>query len=519
MSRADQWKLGAVLLVTAIALWLLYPSYRYYSLSPAQRDALPTQELADLRKKAIHLGLDLQGGMHLVLEVDRSRLNAAEAKDAPDRAMEVIRNRIDQFGVAEPLVQKQGEDRIVVQLPGLTDRQRAIDLIGKTALLEFKLVRTPEETRAVLERVDAFLASRGALNTADSVLRRAPLTGHFLAMDASAFVRQEDIPTVDRLLNTAGVDSIIPSDSQIQWGDTEDLQQITGRPLYVLKREPEMTGGSVASAEAQVGLQQTNPGSWGVSMKMTPRGRSDFSRVTGNNIGRMLAIVLDGVVSSAPNIHERIPSGDASITGSFDVASSRDLAIVLRAGALPAPVRIIEERSVGPSLGTDSIHEGLTAMLIGTAMVVLFMAIYYQLSGLIAIGALVLNVVYVVASLAGFGATLTLPGIAGLALTVGMAVDTNVLIFERIREELRSQKSVRQAVELGYNRAFRTILDAHVTTLISALFLFQFGTGPIKGFAVTLSVGLIANLFTAVLFTRMVFDFMLSRGRAERLSI
>jgi preprotein translocase subunit SecD len=280
-----------------------------------------------------------------------------------------------------------------------------------------------------------------------------------------------------------------------------------------------MTGGSIATADAQIGLKSTNPGAWGVSMKLTPVGRADFARVTGNNVNRQLAIVLDGIVQSAPVINERIPSGDASITGNFSVESSRDLAIVLRAGALPAPVRIIEERSVGPSLGADSIQEGLRAGLIGTALVVVFMILYYQLSGIIAILALVLNVLYVVAVLAGVGATLTLPGIAGLVLTVGMAVDANVLIFERIREELRGQKSVRQAVDLGYNRAFRTILDANLTTLISALFLFQFGTGPIKGFAVTLSIGLIANMFTAVLFTRMLFDFMLGRGKVERLSI
>jgi preprotein translocase subunit SecD len=281
-----------------------------------------------------------------------------------------------------------------------------------------------------------------------------------------------------------------------------------------------MTGGSIAVAEAQVGLDQTNPGAWGVTMTLTPKGRADFARVTGNNVGRQLAIVLDGVVSSAPNIRERIPSGRASITGSFDAQSSRDLAIVLRAGALPAPVSIIDERTVGPSLGSDSIQEGITAGLIGTGMVVVFMAVYYQLSGLIAIVAMVLNIFYLVAAMAGFGATLTLPGIAGIVLTIGMSVDANVLIFERVREELRHKKSVRQSVQLGYDRAFRTILDAHVTTLISALFLFQFGTGPIKGFAVTLTIGLIANMFTAVVFTRMIFDFMLSRaGKTERISI
>ena len=520
MTRTDQWKLVGVLAVTLLAAYYLYPSYRYYTLTPAQRDKLPAQQLAELRRKAIHLGLDLQGGMHLVLEVDRSRLNAAEAKDAPERAMEIIRNRIDQFGVAEPLIQREGEDRIAVQLPGLTDRQRAIDLIGKTALLEFKLVRTPEEVKNSFDKLDAFLAARGVAGL-DSSLRRTPLTGHLLSLESSAFVREEDLPTVERLLATPGVDSILPADSQLRWGEAhQSFQGVTGRALYVVKKEPEMTGGSIAVAEAQVGLDQTSPGAWGVTMKLTPKGRADFARVTGNNVGRQLAIVLDGVVSSAPNIRERIPSGSASITGSFDAQNARDLAIVLRAGALPAPVRIIEERSVGPSLGSDSIQEGITAGLIGTGMVIVFMAIYYQLSGLIAIVAMVLNIFYLVAAMAGLGATLTLPGIAGIVLTIGMSVDANVLIFERIREELRNQKSVRQSVQLGYDRAFRTILDAHVTTIISALFLFQFGTGPIKGFAVTLIIGLIANMFTAVVFTRMIFDFMLSRaGKTERISI
>lgn len=521
MTRTDQWKLAAVIAATALAAWYLYPSYRFYSMTPAQRQAMPRQQLDPIRSKAIALGLDLQGGMHLVLEVDKSRLSAEEAKDAPDRAMEVIHNRIDQFGVLEPLIQKEGEDRIAIQLPGLTDRQRAIDLIGKTALLEFKLVRSPEEARVLFDRLDAFLAGQaGALANADTMLRRHPLSSHFLTLEGAAFIRNDDLPAVEALLATAGITELVPGDTQLAWSSPDQgMQGVTGRYLYVLKRESELTGGSIASAEARVGLDSTNPGAWGVSMKMTPRGRADFSRVTGNNTNRQLAIVLDGQVNSAPVIRERIPTGDASITGSFDIESSRDLAIVLRAGALPAPVHIIEERSVGPSLGSDSIEKGLMAGMIGSAMVVVFMVIYYQLSGVIAIAALVLNTFYILAAMAGFGATLTLPGIAGLVLTVGMAVDTNVLIFERIREELRHGKSVRQAVEVGYERAFRTVLDSHVTTLISALFLFQFGTGPIKGFAVTLSIGLIANLFTAVLFTRMIYDFMLGRGKITRLSI
>ncbi len=524
MTRADQWKLGAVVLVTVIAIWYLFPSFQfyanYYNRSAQQLASVSSEKLADLRRKAIHLGLDLQGGMHLVLEVDRSKMTAAEGRDAVDRAMEILRQRIDQFGVAEPLVQKEGEDRIVIQLPGLTDRQRALDLIGKTAQLEFKLVRTPEEAKAIFDKVDAYLSTH-ATAAGDSAMRRTPLTSRFLSLDYSAFVRNEDMPEVTRLLATPGLDSIIPGDSQLLWGEPDaSMQGVSGRALYVVKREPEMKGGSIATANAQVGLETTNPGAWGVSMKMTPMGRIEFSRITGANVGRNLAIVLDNVVASAPVIRDRIPSGEASITGgNFTVETARDLAIVLRAGALPAPVHIIEERSVGPSLGNDSIHDGLTAAAIGTILVVVFMLVYYRVSGLIAIVAMVLNIFYLLAGLAGLNATLTLPGIAGIVLTVGMSVDANVLIFERIREELRNQKSVRQAVSLGYDRAFRTILDANVTTIISSVFLFQFGTGPIKGFAITLIIGLIANMFTAVFMTRMVYDFMLSRGKAETLSI
>jgi protein-export membrane protein SecD len=518
MTRSDQGKLLGVLLVTALSLWVLYPSYQYYTLTAEKRAQTDPATIAKLRKKAIHLGLDLQGGLQLLLEVDKSRLSAAEAKDAVERAREIINNRIDQFGVAEPLIQLEGDDRITVQLPGLTDRNRAIELIGKTALLEFQLVRSPEEQRVLFQRLDSWLAARGQTPGGDTALARTPLSG--LMMD-QGFFRNEDVPNVQKLLATPGLDSLVASDTELLWGpENEARTGVTGRSLYSLKKESEMTGGSVASAEAQVGLDQTNPGAWGVSMKMTPRGRADFARVTGNYVGKQLAIVLDNIVQSAPFIRDRIPSGDASITGgSFDVNSSRDLAIVLRAGALPAPVRILEERTVGPSLGSDSIREGLTAGLIGTLMVVAFMAIYYQLSGIVAIAALALNLLYLIAAMAYFGATLTLPGIAGIVLTVGMAVDTNVLIFERIREELRHGRSIHESVRLGYDRAFRTIFDAHSTTLISALFLFQFGTGPIKGFAVTLSIGLIANLFTAVLFTRMVYDLWLGRGKVERLSI
>ena len=423
--------------------------------------------------------------------------------------------------MAEPLIQRQGEDRIVIQLPGLTDRRRALDLIGKTALLEFKLVRTPQETKSVIDRLDSYFAAHPPAGI-DSARRTIAFSSHLLSLDmVGAFVPEEEMPALRALLETPGVDSIVPGDSQLHWGPPEAAEGgLMGRRLYVLKREAELKGGSVATASAEVGLERNNPGAWGVSMKLTPAGRMDFSRITGANVDRNLAIVLDGVVNSAPIIKDQIPSGEAQITGgSFTAQSARDLAIVLRAGALPAPVRVAETLEVGASLGDDSIRNGWKAAMFGTLLVVVFMLIYYRLSGLIAIAAMVLNVFYLLAAMAGLGSTLTLPGIAGIVLTIGMSVDANVLIFERIREELRKQKSLRQAVELGYERAFRTILDANVTTIISAVFLFQFGTGPIKGFAITLIFGLIANMFTAVFMTRMVFDFMLSRGKTESLSI
>jgi preprotein translocase subunit SecD len=315
-------------------------------------------------------------------------------------------------------------------------------------------------------------------------------------------------------------DSGLSQEHQIQWGVEEvGTGGEKGRWLYVLTRRPELTGGSVSSAAPRVGLDQTNPGAWGVSLQLNPQAGSRFAQLTQANVGRLLAIVLDGEVFSAPRINERIPRGTASITGSFSADDAKDLSVVLEAGSLPAPVKIIEERTVGPSLGRDSIRDGTRAVAVGTIAIVLFMLIYYQASGGLSVVALTLNLYLLLALLAGFGATLTLPGIAGIALTVGMAVDANVLILERIREELRGGKTVRSAINTGYDRAFRTILDANVTTLISAVFLFQFGTRPIRGFAVTLSLGLIVNMFTAVLFTRLIYDMITQRRTLTRLSI
>jgi preprotein translocase subunit SecD len=367
---------------------------------------------------------------------------------AIDQSLETIRNRIDQFGVSEPSIQRQGDQDIVVQLPGVQDPQRAKELIGKTAVLEFKLVA--EKTGAGTEKLQA----------------ANPLPG--AAQD------------------------------------------------YMLDKKVLMSGSAVADARVRPGTQLEGPY---VELILSDRGAREFESITAENVGRNLAIVLDGKVFSAPVIREKIAGGRASITGSFDIKEARDLAIVLRAGALPAPIKIAEERTVGPSLGRDSIRQGIVSLLVGGALVVIFMVYYYRGAGILADAALVLNVLFMMAILAAFGATLTLPGIAGVVLTLGMAVDANVLINERIREELRAGKTPRAALEAGYDRAWAAIRDSNITTLISGLILFQFGSGPVKGFAVTLCIGLVTTVFTAVFVTRMYYDWKLSRRQLLTVSV
>ncbi|PYM84958.1 MAG: protein translocase subunit SecD, partial [Candidatus Rokuibacteriota bacterium] len=380
------------------------------------------------------------------------------------QGVETIRNRIDQFGVAEPTITRQGEDRILVQLPGIQDPERAKALIGKTALLEFKLVDdrvTPEEA----------LAGK--------------------------------LPEGDEILYQRRVDRETKAETKVP---------------YVVQKKTLLTGAELNRAE--VTSDPNSPGNWQVAIEFNTVGTRIFGEVTEQNVGRRLAIILDGSLYSAPRINERIPGGRAVITGQFTVDEARDLAIVLRAGALPAPVRILEERTVGPSLGADSIRQGVLSVVASAAAVVLFMIVYYRVSGLIADIALVLNVLILLAAMAAFHATLTLPGIAGIVLTIGMAVDANILIFERIREELRLGKTVRSSVDTGFGRALRTVIDTHVTVLVTATILYQFGTGAVRGFAVSLAIGVAASLFTAVFFTRLLFDLLyMGRHRLERISI
>lgn len=526
-----RWAITAV--VTIVALYFLIPTLV---------SEIPSSLNKFLPKDKIHLGLDLQGGMHLILEVDadqaletmmertandlketlmdnKVRFRQLEkskgasltmelteaagktdlekilkehypdleiASSAPrdagqfvtikyndkraadlkkltiEHSVETIRNRVDQFGVAEPEIIPEGDDRIMIQLPGIKDAERAKNLIGKTALLEFKIV--DEE------------------NSLDEALR-----------------------------------GNIPDGSIIAYGAREDRASgQKGQVPYLLKNKTLLTGASLETAKVQISDRYGEPH---VSIKFNSQGAADFDRITNENVRKRLAIVLDGVVHSAPVIQERISGGQAQITGNFTMEEARDLAIVLRAGALPAPVNLLEETTVGPSLGSDSINQGIMAALLGFLLVVIFMVIYYKLSGLVADSVLILNVIIVLGILAAFKATLTLPGIAGIVLVIGMAVDANVLIFERIREEMRIGKPPSAAVEAGYSKAFVTILDSNVTTLIAALFLFAFGTGPIKGFALTLSIGIVVSMFTAIFVTRMIFDYFVWNRSIKKISI
>ncbi len=402
---------------------------------------------------------------------------------AVEQSLETMRNRIDQLGLSEPIIQRSGGDSILVQLPGETDPERAKGIIGKTAILEFKLLAEAKTLESVL-------------GGEDPCRLRDPERGQALA----------------RAATRAG------GGLEVLCGmETEPLSGRSRPVAYLVERKTLMTGEVIADARPR---PDTNvPGNYLVELSFNARGANLFEDITSKNVGRRLAIVLDNTVYSAPRIQERIGGGSAVITGSFDIREARDLTIVLRAGALPAPVMIAEERTVGPSLGRDSIRQGMLSFAVGGSLVILFMVYYYRGAGVLANAAMLINVAYMLAGLAAFGATLTLPGIAGIVLTMGMAVDSNVLINERIREELRAGKTVRAAVEAGYERAFPAIVDTHVTTFLSGLILFQFGSGPVKGFAVTLCIGLITTIFTAYFCTRVWHDYRVQVHKIRTVSI
>jgi preprotein translocase subunit SecD len=415
----------------------------------------------DFKEMRIRSKSEVDETLTLVIDLPEQETDQIK-KLATDQALETIRNRIDQFGVSEPDIRNQGENRILIQLPGIKDTKRAKNLIGRTALLEFKLL---DETNDI----------------------GAALQGN------------------------------VPPESEILYEDDQDpaTNRITKTP-YLVKKRTLLTGAQLIDARVQIDTQYNDPY---VSIEFDKKGGRIFESITEQNVKKRLAIILDDKVYSAPVIQEKISGGSARITGQFTPDQAHDLAIALRAGALPAPVTILEERTVGPSLGADSIRRGLISMCIGGILVMLFMAVYYKGSGIIADLALILNIVIIAGGLAGFQATLSLPGIAGIILTIGMAVDANVLIFERIREEMNLGKTPRAAVDAGFSRAALTILDANVTTLIAALVLFQFGTGAVKGFAVTLSLGVLASLFTALVLSRLVFDYLLINRKIKSISI
>ncbi len=487
-TRSLTYRLILVIIVSGLALWALYPSLKQIKSG----------------KPAINRGLDLQGGMLITLgaELDKIplmnmtedglkantpeelqaiceqlqldyknkskekiiqdilQLQGNRRKESVDRVLEIIKNRIDEFGVTEPQIQRQGADQIVVQLPGVVDTEKALEVVSKVAHLEFKLVES----------------------------------------DPNKIARAEK--------------GQIPPGYELKYLTNESNGKEKTEPL-LLHKEASLTGEHLKNA--YVGYGQL--GSPEVHLQFDDFGARLFSRLTGEHVNERLAIVLDGNVHSAPNIRERIPTGSASISGSFTIEEASTLSSILRAGALPVPVTVLSIMKVGPTLGEDSIRQGLRAALVGSILVVIFMAAYYAFSGMIANFAIALCMLLVMGALAAFHATLTLPGIGGLALTVGMGVDANVLIFERIREELAKNKTLRAAVEAGYHRAFPSIADSNITTLIAAVILFYFGTGPIKGFAVVLSIGILASMFTGLIVTKLIFDYLIYVRKIERLSI
>lgn len=573
------------------------------------RAADPT--IKEARKKRVKLGLDLQGGMRIVLEVNTAKLLEKLAKDpdekfkkilsdaafaasqsnepvvdfllkklneqnirisryfgtirqdesdiiknlrnqtedAVTRAMEIIRNRVDQYGVSEPSIQKQGERRVIVELPGVAKEEEARQLLQGTALLEFKLVKDPQFTINVMQRIDNILAGKSlddslksdslktdSLKTAKSKVKsdtnvaqrdtNKNLSPEEFALEhpffsvalldpksqfADAYVKADQKDKLNRMLNREDVQNVIPNNVEFIYS-AKPIGYQEGQGIYVLymvNKAPELTGNVVTNAQANIDPNTSTPI---VSMEMNAEGSTEWARITGANINKRCAIVLDGVVFSAPNIRGKIPGGRSQIEGSQNMEEAKLLEIVLKAGALPAPVDIIEERTVGPSLGQDSTEKGFNSLLIGYILVGGFMIIYYKKAGTIAAAALIFVILFILGVLAGFGATLTLPGIAGIVLTIGMAVDANVLIYERIREELDTGKTIRAAVDNGFAKAGSAIWDSNITTLITGIVLYQFGTGPIQGFALTLMIGIGTSLFGALVIAKLVFDFMIYKG-------
>jgi preprotein translocase subunit SecD len=554
-----KYRLIAIVLLTAVSIFALFPRNRTI------RERGPDGLLRETVQRTVPLkyGLDLQGGMHLALEVDDSKQVVANKSEAIDRALKTVRNRIEGFGVSEPVVQKAGNDRIIVELPGVSDQDRAMAVVQNQAFLEFKITDKTQSLERVLPRLDAVIKEKGlapASGGSKTTTPAAPkgLQGLLTAADSGAkkdstkkvaaakdsakadsvitgggafsnliqqggmpgeyFVEAANAPTIDQWLRDSTVRNALPPARELLWGtDSTVIAGKVYKSLYVVDSRPIITGEYLIDARPNTSpLEGTI-----VTFKMNNVGGRRFRNETGKHVGDYMAIVLDKRVMGRPPVIQSAIGTDGQITmGGKNLAAAQDLALVLRAGALPVPLKIAEVRSIGPSLGRDSIDKGLRASIIAVALVVLVMVIYYKLSGLLAVGALAFYVLFTLAALAGFDAVLTLPGIAGFVLSIGIAVDANVLIFERIREELDRGKTVRTAVDEGFKHAMPAIIDSNVSTILTAAVLYQYGTGPVKGFAVTLIAGIVASLISAIFVVRTFYLLWLQRTRgAQTLSI
>ncbi len=547
-----------ILGLLVVSAWALFPRTVVERVS---RNGVFVYDSA--KRVPIKLGLDLQGGMHLALEVDESKGAVANKGEALDRALKVVRTRIDEFGVSEPVVQKAGDTRIIVELPGVDDPQRAQDIVQKSAFLQFQITDKTQALEKALPRIDGILKEKGAAlvalqpgatqpaaNTttpiaglfgkdtskkgADSAKQgdttNAALTGgtqggplsRLLAngqIPGEFFVKAADVQTVMRFLEFPDVAGALPPGKMLRWGsDTTSLGTDGYRSLYVVDARPIITGEYLTDAKPNsVPVEGTV-----VEFTLNNEGGRKFKSETAKHIRDYMAIVLDDKVMGRPPVIQSAIGTRGQITmGNRDLQAAQDLALVLRAGALPVPLKIVETRTIGASLGQDSITKGMTAGVIAVVLIVGIMVGYYRFSGMLAVGALMLYVVYTLAVLAGFSAVLTLPGVAGMVLSLGIAVDANVLIFERIREEIDRGKTVRMSIDEGFNHAISAIVDTSAVTILTASVLYQYGTGPVRGFAVTLIAGIVASMFTAIFVTKTFYLLWLNRsaGTAQTLSI
>jgi SecD/SecF fusion protein len=548
------------LIILAIALgsaYSLWPSIQYHTKQGTEKIKF-AEENPKTVSNSVKFGLDLAGGTSIILEIDKSGLKPDEASDVQERSLEIVRNRVDQYGLSEPQIYPSGNNRIVADLAGI-GIEDARELVGGTAILEFKIVAEQEKAAQVLTSIDNYLKGRELpsadtiavtqeenssddddlllpedkmdmeteLPKSDSIAVASyidpdkPFTGFLLNYNSNLAVPQEHVSKVQAILDMPGVQALFSRDLAFAWGRDYETQQNGDKlkKLYLLKRRAEMDGKEIATARANRISDGLSAGQVVVSLRFKGMGPKKFGSVTGNNIGKQMAIVLDGQVISAPTIQDRIPNGEAQITGLADMAEATRLAIVLRAGALPAPMEIIELRNIGASLGEENIKAGFGSALAGFAICLVFMLFYYNFAGLVANAGIFVNVLMIGAALVLFKATLTLPGIAGMILTAAMALDANIIIYERIREELRAGQMARMAVTKGYEKAFSAILDSNITTFLVAFILYKIGTGPVKGFGLTLMIGIAASLFSALTVTRAIFDFKLSKHDAKTINV